>query len=512
MTGVSTRSSRQCEETMSPVAEISTAVIETAREARTVHRESIDADADIVRLPEAAVTELVRRLVTTAHQRICQIVPFSPRRRIADRFSHQVSGELATCGTTVQRLYLVPAGDVRNSELNSLIAEDRERSVDARSLVVGASAVEALDESTAQALDEGATGPVLVPMKDMWLVDDQAVIRQEFGAEGPPVWVVSVREQDVADARDLWLRLWSNRERLLPDRVLLNLTDPLLESADMIYFAAQMGCKVDYVDETSCSWYHGVWPYLRLCNMVSSPRWHPEFYDTALRVQLGDLGARRVLISGTADYSMLSFVMEAAGRHRGELDVHVVDRCPTPLSACRWYAKRTGIDIQVHEKDVLDDIDELTRVLAPQGDHPARSDFDLVVSDAFLTRFAPEDACRVLQNWAALLRPGGAVITTVRLHPRDGELQGVTHDVTEFLLRLRRRAENWRWLLKIDIDELVDAAREYALKMTSRDLGDLDDVLGLFETNGFDLLQYETARVEGELCETEYARVVATVR
>jgi SAM-dependent methyltransferase len=480
-------------------------VIETALLARSSHRQFFDgSDEDVVRLPEAALTEMVERLATTVGQRIRQIVPFSPRQRVADMFSHLVSRELANSGTTVQRLYLVPAGDARNSKLNQLITNDRERNVDVRSLVVGPCAVKASGEGVARQ-------PVLVPMRDIWLVDDQAVIRQDFGAEGPPEWVVSVRKQDVANARDLWSRLWDDRDQWIPDNAMLNPTDPLLESADMVHAAAQMSCTGDHVDEISCRWYHGVWQYLRLFNMVSSPRWHPEFYDSALRSQMDDVGARRVLICGTADYSTLAFVIEAADKCRDELDIHVLDRCPTPLSACKWYARRLGLDVKVHAMDVLGDPHELRKELVPRTVGRALGDFDLIVSDAFLTRFSPDNASRVLRRWARMLRPDGAVVTTVRLHPRNAERHGVTRDVSDFLLRLRDRAENWRWLLGIDFDELVEAAREYALKMTSRDLGDLPEVLNLFEKNGFKVLQGETARVEGELCETEYVRVVATV-
>lgn len=485
---------------MSLDAHTSALVIETARQARLSHRQSFDGtDSEVVRLPEAALTELVRRLVTAVDSQICQIVPFSPRKRVTDQFSHLVLGELASFGATVQRLYLVPAGYARGGELHRRLADDGRRNIEARSLMVGAGA------AAPTALN--VPGP---PMRDVWLVDDQVVIRQEFGSEGPPVWVVSVRAQDVEETRSLWQNLWPHQSYSLRNDALLNVNDPLLESADMIHSAAQLSCTGDHIDEVSCSWYHGVWQYLRLFNMVSSPRWHPDFYLGALSDQLGEVGAQRVLISGTADYAVLAFVLAAAEKRGHEMDIHVVDLCPTPLFACRWYARRVGVNIQVHPLDLLGEMTAIEQRLAPSAG--AHASFDLIVSDAFLTRFSREQSNLVLQRWAAMLRPNGTVVTTVRLHPRNGDRHGVAQDVSDFLLRLRTRADNWRWLLQVEMNELLDAGREYALKMTSRDLGDLDDVLSMFSTNGFEVLRQETARVEGELCETEYVRIVAALR
>ena len=41
-------------------------------------------------------------------------------------------------------------------------------------------------------------------------------------------------------------------------------------------------CSHGPVDAVSCAWYHGVWPFLREVDMVSSPTWHHDFYRTWL--------------------------------------------------------------------------------------------------------------------------------------------------------------------------------------------------------------------------------------
>jgi hypothetical protein len=89
-------------------------------------------------------------------------------------------------------------------------------------------------------------------------------------------------------------------------------------------------------------------------------------------------------------------------------------------------------------------------------------------------------------------------------------LHGVARDVSDFQLRLRTQVENWRGQLRIDPDELLDAGIEYALKVTSRDHGDVGDIVNQFHCNGFEVDPPEVADVDGELCATSYVRIVAT--
>jgi hypothetical protein len=124
-----------------------------------------------------------------------------------------------------------------------------------------------------------------------------------------------------------------------------------------------------------------------------------------------------------------------------------------------------------------------------------------------------------------LLRPGGAVVTTVRLHPRNSwqahvddepvdagareALVRVTDAVTDFSLRLRERAAGWQRVIGADLDELSDAAREYAVRITSNDLGDVAEVLDQFHEHGLSVPFFDVAKVDGELVPTEYLRLVA---
>ncbi|WP_420115984.1 class I SAM-dependent methyltransferase [Micromonospora sp.] len=489
-------------------------LIERARRASLFYRASYEGtDPHQVRLPAAAGDELIQGIAAGVDTELCQIVPFAAAGQSSQApFSRAVWRQLAA-RCVVQRLYLVPTGGVDTDEVDRQIVEDRHHKLQAFSVPISLAG-------------EMAT----VPMNDMWLIDRSVVVRQETGTDGLASWVVTGNSEEVDRARRLWEELMGRR--CAPTAVARQypagpeLTRWILRSASMLYAMAPMSCTASHFDRKSCVWYHSAWQYLRLFDMVSSPNWHATFYATQL-VEAVRGGARRILISGAADYTMLAFVLDAAramtGRLPDDLDVHALDLCETPLLACRWYAAQVGAEVTVHRRDITrpDQVDEL-----------ADDGFDLVVTDAFLTRFDRRAVDTVLQSWSRLLRPGGRVITTVRLHPEnewprrgpepldeDGEAteeepqQGgqprMTNLVDDFELRFRERAAGWRTLLPVELEELSRAARRYAAQMTSNDLGDAAEVQEAFRRSGFRLSTCDVGRVGGELVGTEYIRLTA---
>ncbi|MEU8184479.1 class I SAM-dependent methyltransferase [Micromonospora sp. NPDC049044] len=472
-------------------------LIDRARRASLFYRASYEGtDPNSVRLPGAAMDELVQGLVAGVHDELCQIVPYTTASRSVDPFSRAMFRQLAQ-RATVRRMYLVPGEDVGTGAVDKQLAEDLEHDLDAVMVPVFI-----------------AGEPPLAPMTDMWLIDGQVVVRQEVGGDGLASWVVSGHSDEVSQARLLWDRLRSQAclpDRGRPRRPGLELTRWLLQSANMLYAMAPMSCGPSHLDRTGCSWYHQSWQYLRLFDMVSSPQWHAEFYTRQLAEAFRQ-GARRVLISGTADYTLLAYILEAARSAVGvlptDLDVHVLDMCQTPLLACDWYAKQVGSRVQVHQADVT--CPDAVARLVEDGR------FDLVLADAFLTRFNRDSADTVLGSWSALLNPGGSVITTVRLHPgnewpRDDEEQDDRHRVSDlvddFELRFRERAAGWRGLLSVELDDLAYAARRYATRMASHDLGDADDVRAAFNRAGFRVSDSDVESVDGELVRTQYLRL-----
>jgi hypothetical protein len=402
---------------------------------------------------------------------------------------------------SVSRYYLVPSGEHTRRLAERQASEDRTYNLVSMSVPV-----------------EGYGGP-RIPMNTLWLIDDCLVVRQEPGTRSTGSWLVTRRPSEIARAQDMTrtLQSWARRhwEPTGPD-----LTASLLMSAEMLHHLAQMSCRENrLIDETGCAWYHGAWQYLRFFDMVSSPTWHTRFYMEHLREAIHRGGVRRILISGSADYTTLAFVLLAT-RCRPEdppveVDVHVLDMCRTPLLACQWFAERNGVKVSIHQADITRKDDSR----APEFRNP--KPFDLIIADAFLTRFDPIGVKSVLSRWFDLLIDGGEVLTTVRLHPsneyvdqdtidldNDDERQ-VTDPVDDFELRLRERATMWQDMLPIDLETLSRAGRQYAKRMMSHDLGDADSVRKAFEGHQFEIDKVATARVRGELMGTEYLRVVA---
>ncbi|AVT28194.1 hypothetical protein C6361_00295 [Plantactinospora sp. BC1] len=480
-------------------------LIEHARRACLMHRLSFEGtDPHSVRVPADAVEELVQSLtIGETRRRVQQIIPFMPDTR--RQFSGMIWRQLAQ-RCEVERYYLVPSGDERRA----LEVVQRDEESQLTSLCVSV---------------QGWSEQPQVPMADLWLIDGCVVVREEFGGSGSASWLVSGHTSEIENARRM-LRSLAEAHRM--ERHLADggrptgpdLTRWMLESAQMLYALASMSCTSSkYVDPEECRWYHGVWQYLRLFDMVSSPSWHASFYADRLREEIQN-GARRILISGTADYTTLAFVLHAARDSSGvippDLDVHVLDLCQTPLLACQWYAGRLGLRITLHKADVTSSAELSEAGLL------AEAPFDLIVADAFLTRLSRKQARQAVDNWSGLLRSRGTVLTTVRLHPRNdyriqepSDLEAndryrVTDPTDDFELRLRERASGWQGMLSIDIEDLSRAGRRYAERMKSHDLGDVDEVIKLFQDRDFDVLNRTAERVQGELVGTEYLRVTAS--
>ena len=74
------------------------------------------------------------------------------------------------------------------------------------------------------------------------------------------------------------------------------------------------------------------------------------------------------------------------------------------MFACQWYAKREGVNVET----VADDIFRFAS--------RTKQEYDVIITDAFLTRFSALETERVLGAWSGLLADNGEVITTIRAH------------------------------------------------------------------------------------------------
>ena len=273
----------------------------------------------------------------------------------------------------------------------------------------------------------------------------------------------------------------------------LDVEEPIGESADLICDKARELCAHGIMDE-NCYWYHSAWQYLRLLNLVSTPVWHDTFYIAQLQKALKKEEINNILISGTADYSMLAYVVDAIKKTKANAKVYVLDTCKTPLYACRWFAEKEKFPIEIINEDIFK--------------YKNDNYFDIICTDAFLTRFDKKNAIKVVRAWEKLLKDEGCIITTVRLHDEKDNLTEEQREkyINEFAEKARERCEKNQKYIQYSPRKLSKMAEEYARKMISNNIGSKEEMLEMFDKF---TTTYKENTVLGEFYRTKYLEIVA---
>lgn len=394
----------------------------------------------------------------------------------------------ARAGANIERVFILSDFDsLHNSSLLAHIQHDRSAGI--RTSIVFADRV----------LNKNA-------VRDFGIWDDQVLclidtvnIRGELVASG------CTFTKNAAELRTA--ELW--RESILavaqPAPEVLEQVEQLKEAQAMLYQSAPLMaklanrlCKGDVVDRQDCSWYHSAWQYLRVLDMVSTPDWHIPFFSDSIERIFKEEQPARALICGAADYAMLHHLASAVPNERlADLEIFVLDLCATPLQMCEWYAQQKKLSVQVVQQNALDM-------------HVFREGaFDLIVTDAFITRFDPGERVSLMKEWLRVLRPGGYVVTTCRLDNSAQKAVASPRDVDLFVERARASAQRDRWI-PLAADQIIPYARAYAENMVSYPVTDSKTLESLFNENGFGVEKLEARLAKGEFRNTTmYARIVA---
>lgn len=260
--------------------------------------------------------------------------------------------------------------------------------------------------------------------------------------------------------------------------------EPLKESAPLAHAFAPDGCGTDPLSGSSCAWYHGTWQYLRILGIGAAPGAQGKQLADTLR-QLASTGAfSRILLSGSADYSLLAHILWAYDLENTEVEPTVVDLCKTPLYLCEWYGKRYSRPVNTVVSNILD--------------FASTEPFDLVCTHAFMGYFTPELRKKLLHKWYSLLRPGGRVITIQRIRP------DTHHDVVRFTpeekATFRHKVESEALAnqdsLDIDAGKLAAAAGIYAEQFFTYPIKSREELVSLFTAAGFEFRQLEFGPAE----------------
>ena len=280
-----------------------------------------------------------------------------------------------------------------------------------------------------------------------------------------------------------------DRQMLLSDLQLL-----IGKSASLMYDISKEKCVGSYINDESCSWYHGAWQFLRACDKVSSPTWHLDFYLDSLTTILKP--HTKILISGTADYSTLSIVLFVAKKLNLELDIFVMDICKTPLFICEWYAEQLGANIRALNKNIFELLDF--------------GYYDLMISDAFLTRFEPAERKNLLKHWSNLLTQYGKIITTIRIEEGlSDNVVSIPNNQSEEFVKEVTQVFN-RLNINTQVSDIETLARSYIRNIKSYPYKNMDEVYRDFNTSGLDIIECTESIVKGETKPTKYLRLIAT--
>jgi hypothetical protein len=334
--------------------------------------------------------------------------------------------------------------------------------------------------------------------------DEGLLLTNYFSEENhtPIDFLISANEEDIEEATIKLDFIINNSQEIYPENYFnneLNIEEPMLATAPVADFLSKVLCKGNHVNTEDCQWYHSIWQYLRILDLVSTPTWHADFYINELK-KLGKKKDEKlsILISGTADYSTLAHVLWAfKDLSNSQLSVSVIDLCETPLFLCKWYGKNLNREVVTINCDLF---------------HYCPEDkFDIIVTDAFLTRFNLEDRKAIIQKWYALLNDDGAIVTSVRIGgsntgmPRKGSIESAN----VFEQNIKSVGKRWKEFLPITIEEIQSRGRFYALNMISYSAGSILDVRTLFESIGFKIIISDKNNVKGELEPTTYLDIVA---
>lgn len=238
-------------------------------------------------------------------------------------------------------------------------------------------------------------------------------------------------------------------------------------------------CCARGADPTSCEPYHGLWPYLRLMGLGKTLSGHGaqfvhEVSDWARQRPASAATRRpRVLVSGSADASMLAHVLQATRGEGLAVDVTVLDQCETPLRLSGWYAQRVGF---AHAHLARSD------VLSYRPDQR----FDLILTSSFLGYFTPTQRVQLFRTYADLMAPGARLVFSnrVRAGAEDQPVGFSPAQADAFVGQVQALAPALPAGCGAEVADLVALARRYVALFRSHPLNGASSVEALAEASG----------------------------
>jgi len=248
---------------------------------------------------------------------------------------------------------------------------------------------------------------------------------------------------------------------------------------------AQKHCNGGLPDEFDCEWYHGSWCLLRCLGLVSNPFWHENFYTK----KVSSFSSKNIAIIGTAGISMPYLVSKL----QPSSNISIIDICATPLKSCESFSLQNNLNWNTLKKDI--------------ATFSTESNYDLIVNDAFLTRFPKENKKDILGHIAKALQKDGYYITTIRkgIYKKDG-YKSNEKDRKKFIEKAIQKGKE----LFPNQESIIEAkATTYINNMLSFPIEDILEIKNLFNSVDLNITDINEQNVVGESESTIYFQVVA---
>ena len=254
-------------------------------------------------------------------------------------------------------------------------------------------------------------------------------------------------------------------------------------SAPVMWELAGIHCFTDPATGSSCKLYHGTYQYFMLLDLKRGILNDSRFIISQVRELAIRDNCRRILITGTADYSMLAHIAWAFRSTPSRPEITVVDRCQTALSINAWYARKYSLEINLVRSDLFE--------------YDAPWQYDAICTHNILNFFSFDDRLRLTRKWHDLLRPGGCVVTMTRLRlGSDDKAGGFTpQQVSSIYERTYQAATEYGSGLGIEPGILAGVAEEFADDYKRFMWKGEEDVHDCFNNAGLQLITPATASV-----------------
>jgi len=249
----------------------------------------------------------------------------------------------------------------------------------------------------------------------------------------------------------------------------------LAKSAAFAWDLAEQCCNTNSNSGKPCAIYHKIWQYLLLLGVTSSTRTDSDFLIDGFCNVIDQFERPKVLISGTADYSMLAHLLYACQLKEVSLDITVLDLCETPLKLNQWYAEQHNCEITVVQEDA-------TR-------YQAENTFHMICTHSFLGWFTPSQQRKLVKCWYRNLRTGGVLMTTKRVRPQaktDEISLFEEQDAINFQKRVYQSALSNPDLIAVSPDILADAGYAYAGAFAQYQFSNKEDLYNRIKEGGFE--------------------------